>query len=62
MRNYWYCGSVNLRKQESPKFLENELTKLLCFAMSQAHFYFDGKIFDQVDEVANGVSLRTSLG
>ena len=26
--------------------------KLFRFAISQTHFYFDGKIFDQVDGVA----------
>ena len=46
-----------LETTEKLKFSENESTKLFCFATSQAHFYFDGKIFDQVDGVAMGSSL-----
>ena len=38
--------------------MENESTKLVGFAMSQTHFYFDGKIFKQVD----GVTLGSPLG
>ena len=38
-----------LENKEDPKFSENELTKLFRFASSQTRFYFDGKIFDQVD-------------
>ena len=43
------------------KFSENELTKLFRFATSQTHFYFDGKIFDQVDGVAMASPLRPAL-
>ena len=38
--------------------MENESTKLVGFATSQTHFYFDGKIFKQVD----GVTLDCPLG
>ena len=43
------------------KFSENELTKLFRLATSQIHFYFDGKIFDQVDGVAVGFPLGLAL-
>ena len=39
------------------QFLENELTKLFSFATSQTYFFFDGKIFDQIDRVAMGFPL-----
>ena len=42
-------------------FSENELTTLFRFATSQTHFYFDGKIFDQVDGVAIGSPLGPVL-
>ena len=35
-----------LENKKDLKFLENELTKLFCFAASQTHFYFDEKIFN----------------
>ena len=38
-----------LENKKDLKFSENELTKLFRFATSEMHFYFDGKIFDQVD-------------
>ena len=41
-----------LENKKDLKFSENELTKLFRFATSQIHFYFDGKISDQVDRVA----------
>ena len=41
--------------------MENELTKLFRFATSQTHFYFDGKIFDQVDGIAMGSPLGPAL-
>ena len=41
-----------LKNKKDLKFSENELTKLFRFATAQTHFYFDGKIFDQVDGVA----------
>ena len=50
-----------LENKEDLKFSENELTKLFRFAMSQTHFYFDGKIFDQVDGVAMGSPLGPAL-
>ena len=46
-----------LENTKDLKFLENELTKLFRFATSQTHFYFDGKIFAQVDGVAIGCPL-----
>ena len=50
-----------LENTKDLKFLENELTKLFRFATSQTHFYFDGKIFDQVDEVEMSYTLRPAL-
>ena len=41
--------------------MENELAKLFRFATSQTYFYFDGKIFDQVDGVAIGSPLGLAL-
>ena len=46
-----------LENTKDLKFSKNELTKLFHCATSQTHFYFDGKLFDQVDIV-----LTTSLG
>ena len=43
------------------KFSENELFKLFRFATAQTHFYFDGKIFNQVDELAMGSPLGPAL-
>ena len=51
-----------LGNKEDLKFPENEVTKLCRFATSQTHFYFDGKIFDQVDGVAMGSPLGPALG
>ena len=50
-----------LENKRDFKFLENELTKLFRFATSQTHFYFDGKIFDQVDVVAMDSPLGPAL-
>ena len=50
-----------LENKKDLKFSENELTKLFCFATAQTHFYFDGKIFDQVDGVAMGSPLGPAL-
>ena len=50
-----------LENKKDLKFSENELTKLFRFATSQAHFYFDGKIFNQVDRVAMGSPLGPAL-
>ena len=50
-----------LENKKDLKFSENELTKLFRFATSQTHFYFDGKIFDQVDEVAMGSPFGPAL-
>ena len=50
-----------LENKKDLKFSENELTKLFRFATAQTHFYFDGKIFDQVDGVAMGSPLGTAL-
>ena len=51
-----------LENKKDLKFSENELTtKLFCFATSQAHFYFDWKIFNQVDGVAMGSPLGPAL-
>ena len=47
-----------LENKKDLTFSEKELTKLFCFAMAQTHFYFDGKIFDQVD----GVAMASPLG
>ena len=41
-----------LENKKDLKFSENELTKLFRFARAQTHFWFHGKIFDQVDGVA----------
>ena len=41
-----------LENKKGLKFSENELAKLFRLAMSQTYFYFDGKIFEQVDGVA----------
>ena len=46
-----------LENKRDLEFSENELTKLFLFATSQAHLYFDEKIFDQVDGVAMGSHL-----
>ena len=51
-----------LGNKEDLKFSENKVTKLCRFATSQTHFYFDGKIFDQVDGVAMGSPLGPALG
>ena len=50
-----------LENKKDLKFSENELTKLFRFATAQTHFYFDGKIFDQVDGVAMGSPLGPTL-
>ena len=50
-----------LENKEELKFSENELTKLFRFATAQTNFYFDGKIFDQVDGVAMDSPLRPAL-
>ena len=50
-----------LENKKDLKFSENELTKLFRFATSETHFYFDVKIFDQVDWVAMGSPLRPAL-
>ena len=50
-----------LENEKDLKFSENELTKLFRFAASQTHFYFDGKIFDQVDGVVMGSPLGPAL-
>ena len=50
-----------LENKKDLKFSENELTKLFPFATAQIHFYFDGKIFDQVDGVAMGSPLGPAL-
>ena len=50
-----------LENKKDLKFSENELTKLFRFVMTQTHFYFDGKIFDQVDRVAMGSPLGPDL-
>ena len=50
-----------LENKKGLEFSENELTKLFHFPMSQTHFYFHGKIFDQVDGVAMGSPLGTDL-
>ena len=50
-----------LENKKDLRFSENELTKLFRFATAQTHFYFDGKIFDQVDGVAMGSPLGPSL-
>ena len=50
-----------LENKKDLKFSENELTKLFRFATAQTHFYFDGKIFDQVDGVAMGSPLGPAL-
>ena len=50
-----------LENKKDLKFLENELTKLFCFATSQTHFYFDGKIFILVDGIAMGSPLGPAL-
>ena len=41
--------------------IQNELNKLFRFATAQTHFYFDGKIFDQVDGLAMGSPLEPAL-
>ena len=41
-----------LENKKELKFSENELTNLFRSATSQAHLYFDRKIFNQVDGVA----------
>ena len=43
------------------KFKENQLLKLFCCATSGKHFYFDEKIFDQVDRVAMSSPLGSAL-
>ena len=50
-----------LENKKDLKFSENELTKLFRFATSQMHFYFDAKIFHQVDGVAMGSPLGPAL-
>ena len=50
-----------LENKKDLQFSENELTKLFRFATAQTHFYFDGKIFDQVDGVAMGSPLGPAL-
>ena len=50
-----------LENTKDLKFSENELTNLFRFATSQTHFYFDEKIFDQVDGVAMGSSLGAAV-
>ena len=49
------------KNKKDCNFLENELTKLFRFVTSQTNFYFDGKIFDQVDGVAMGSPLAPAL-
>ena len=53
--------SIILENKKDLKFSENELTKLFRFATSQMHFYFDAKIFHQVDGVALGSPLGPAL-
>ena len=53
--------SIILENKKDLKFSENELTKLFRFATSQMHFYFDAKIFHQVDGVAMGSPLGPAL-
>ena len=53
--------SIILEYKKDLKFSENELTKLFRFATSQMHFYFDAKIFHQVDGVAMGSPLGPAL-
>ena len=50
-----------LKNKKDLTFSENELTKLLRIATAQTHFYFDGKIFDQVDGVATCSPLGSAL-
>ena len=50
-----------LENKKDLKFLENELIKSFRFATWQAHFYFDGKIFDQFDGVEMGSPLGPAL-
>ena len=59
----WKIKTLVLRSKNKKdcNFLENELTKLFRFVTSQTHFYFDGKIFDQVDGVAMGSPLAPAL-
>ena len=44
-----------LENKKDRRFSKNELPELFGFAMAQIHFYFDGKIFDQVDGVARAL-------
>ena len=53
--------SIILENKKDLKFSENELPKLFRFATSQMHFYFDAKIFHQVDGVAMGSPLGPAL-
>ena len=50
-----------LENKKDLVFSENELTKFFRFATSQTHFYFDGRIFHQVDGVAMGSPLGPAL-
>lgn len=50
-----------LKYKKYLKFSENELTELFCFPTSQPHFYFDEKIFNQVDGVTMGSPLGPTL-
>ena len=50
-----------LKYKKYLKFSENELTELFCFPTSQPHFYFEEKIFNQVDWVIMGSLLGPTL-
>lgn len=50
-----------LKYKKYLKFSENELTELFCFPTSQPHFYFEEKIFNQVDWVTMGSLLGPTL-
>ena len=43
------------------KFSKAELPKLFSIATSQVHFLFNGKVFDQIDDVAMGSPLAPVL-
>ena len=43
-------------------FSKAELAKMFSIATSQPHFLLNGKVFDQIDGVAIGLSSRTCLG
>ena len=50
-----------LENKKDIKFSKNELTKLFRFAISETHFYFGWKFFDQVDGVATGSPSGSAL-